>query len=290
MARDAPSIDAYGQGGFRLSGVWRAGSVLILDDEARDWPVADASALTVDSLSAVIAAGPRGAEFLLLGMGLRNALPRREVREAVRAAGLGLEFMDTPSAARTYHVLCSDCRRVAASLFAVVHAALEAVAANGSVVEALPVRGNALNLLSEQETKGLHMAGILANFRTTIIVSLVLAIIMMFFYGTGSPQQFDLAFWQAVLRWAHAFFGILWIGLLYYFNFVQIRKMPDIPAELKPAVSKYIAPEALFWFRWAALFTLIAGILLAFARGADYAVGVLSIGATTGFQPNHTFM
>jgi uncharacterized membrane protein len=134
------------------------------------------------------------------------------------------------------------------------------------------------------------MAGILANFRTTIIVSLVLAIIMMFFYGTGSPQQFDLAFWQAVLRWAHAFFGILWIGLLYYFNFVQIRKMPDIPAELKPAVSKYIAPEALFWFRWAALFTLIAGILLAFARGADYAVGVLSIGATTGFQPNHTFM
>jgi uncharacterized protein len=119
MARDAPSIDAYGQGGFRLSGVWRAGSVLILDDEARDWPVADASALTVDSLSAVIAAGPRGAEFLLLGMGLRNALPPREVREAVRAAGLGLEFMDTPSAARTYNVLTSEGRRVAAALIAV---------------------------------------------------------------------------------------------------------------------------------------------------------------------------
>lgn len=134
------------------------------------------------------------------------------------------------------------------------------------------------------------MAGILANFRTTMIVSLVLAIIMMFFYGTGSPQKFDLAFWQAVLRWAHVFFGILWIGLLYYFNFVQIRKMPDIPAELKPAVSKYIAPEALFWFRWAALFTLVAGILLAFARGTDYAVGVLTLGATTGFLPNHTFM
>jgi uncharacterized membrane protein len=134
------------------------------------------------------------------------------------------------------------------------------------------------------------MAGILANFRMTMIVSLVLAIIMMVFYGTGSPQQFDLAFWQAVLRWTHVVFGILWIGLLYYFNFVQIRKMPDIPAELKPAVSKYIAPEALFWFRWAALFTLVAGILLAFARGTDYAVGVLTLGATTGFQPNHTFM
>jgi uncharacterized membrane protein len=56
-----------------------------------------------------------------------------------------------------------------------------------------------------------------------------------------------------VFRWLHVMFGILWIGLLYYFNFVQIRVMPDIPAELKPAVGKYIAPEALFWFRWAAL-------------------------------------
>lgn len=134
------------------------------------------------------------------------------------------------------------------------------------------------------------MAGILVNFRTTIIVSLVLAIILMFFYGTGSPQQFGLGFWQAVLRWTHVLFGILWIGLLYYFNFVQIRKMPDIPAELKPAVSKYIAPEALFWFRWAALFTLVAGILLAFARSTEYGVGVLTLGATAGFAPNYTFM
>ena len=67
------------------------------------------------------------------------------------------------------------------------------------------------------------------------------------------------SFWQAVFRWLHVFFGILWIGLLYYFNFVQIRKMPDIPAELKPAISKYIAPEALFWFRWAALVTVAGG-------------------------------
>ncbi|HEX2560539.1 hypothetical protein [Phenylobacterium sp.] len=134
------------------------------------------------------------------------------------------------------------------------------------------------------------MAGILANFRTTIIVSLVLALIMIFAYGAGSPQQFDLAFWQAVLRWVHVVFGILWIGLLYYFNFVQIRKMPDIPAELKPAVSKYIAPEALFWFRWAALFTVLAGILLAFARGTEYAIGVLSVGATEGFEPGYVLM
>ncbi len=134
------------------------------------------------------------------------------------------------------------------------------------------------------------MAGLLTNFRNTIIVSLILAIIMIVMYGVGSPQQFDLAFWQAVFRWAHVFFGILWIGLLYYFNFVQIRKMPDIPAELKPAVSKYIAPEALFWFRWAALFTVLAGILLAFSRSTEYAVGVLSLGATEGFDPAFTLM
>jgi len=134
------------------------------------------------------------------------------------------------------------------------------------------------------------MAGLLANFRNTIVVSLILAIIMIVMYGVGSPQQFDLAFWQAVFRWGHVFFGILWIGLLYYFNFVQIRKMPDIPAELKPAVSKYIAPEALFWFRWAALFTVVFGILLAFARSTEYAVGVLSLGATEGFDPAFTLM
>src|SRR5690606_462442 len=130
--------------------------------------------------------------------------------------------------------------------------------------------------------------GLLLNFRNTVILSLAIAVLFMVGYGVHAG--FGVSFWEAALRWIHVSFGILWIGLLYYFNFVQIRKMPDIPAELKPAVSKYIAPEALFWFRWAALFTLIAGILLAFARGADYAVGVLSIGATTGFQPNHTFM
>ena len=90
---------------------------------------------------------------------------------------------------------------------------------------------------------------------------------MIFAYGTHSPVGLDATFWLAVFRWMHVFFGILWIGLLYYFNFVQIRKMPEIPAELKPAVSKYIAPEALFWFRWAALFTVLAGVILAILRG-----------------------
>ena len=72
---------------------------------------------------------------------------------------------------------------------------------------------------------------------------------------------------EAVLRWLHVFFGILWIGLLYYFNFVQIPVMPTVPAELKPGVSKYIAPKALFFFRWGAVFTVLTGALLAWEQG-----------------------
>ena len=125
------------------------------------------------------------------------------------------------------------------------------------------------------------MAGLLANFRNTVILSVILALVMVGAYSQ-SPQGTDVAFWQAVFRWLHTFFGILWIGLLYYFNFVQIRKMPDIPAELKPAVSKYIAPEALFWFRWSALFTVLAGLVLAFLRGHAFAIETLSFGLAGG--------
>ena len=72
---------------------------------------------------------------------------------------------------------------------------------------------------------------------------------------------------NGVLQWLHVFFGITWIGLLYYFNFVQTPTMPTIPAELKPGVSKYIAPKALFYFRWGAAFTVLTGLLLAWSYG-----------------------
>ena len=127
------------------------------------------------------------------------------------------------------------------------------------------------------------MAGLLSNFRNTIIVSLLLAGVMIYSFGVGRFD--DPIFWQALLRWVHVVAGILWIGLLYYFNFVQIRKMPDIPAELKPAVSKYIAPEALFWFRWAALVTVLAGLTTAYLRSATYAHETLSLGLAGGFAP-----
>jgi len=125
------------------------------------------------------------------------------------------------------------------------------------------------------------MANLLSNFRNTIILSLLLAVIMIFAFGQVSGG-FDLRFWQAALRWAHVASGILWIGLLYYFNFVQIRVMPTIPGELKPAVSKYIAPEALFWFRWSALATVVFGVGVLFTRGHAYAAEVLSLGFAGG--------
>ncbi len=129
------------------------------------------------------------------------------------------------------------------------------------------------------------MAGLLLNFRNTMILSALLALVMIVGFGMHSPGGFDDIFWQAVLRWVHVVAGILWIGLLYYFNFVQIRKMPDIPAELKPAVSKYIAPEALFWFRWSALVTVLAGLALAINRG--YLVQTLSLGFSGGAMDPH---
>ena len=118
------------------------------------------------------------------------------------------------------------------------------------------------------------MAGLLSNFRNTIIVSVVLSLFILagYYVHRGS----DPVFWQAVFRWMHTFFGVLWIGLLYYFNFVQIRVMPNIPAELKPGVSKYIAPEALFWFRWAALATWVMGVILALDRG--YLLQAITLG------------
>ncbi|HEY0646368.1 Mth938-like domain-containing protein [Phenylobacterium sp.] len=119
MARNAPSIDAYGGGGFRLAGERHDGSVLILNDEPRSWRVAAMSELTLADLAPVLDAGAADVEFVLLGTGARNALPPREIRDGLRAAGIGLEFMDTPAAARLYNLLTSEGRRLAAALIAV---------------------------------------------------------------------------------------------------------------------------------------------------------------------------
>ncbi len=91
--------------------------------------------------------------------------------------------------------------------------------------------------------------------------------------------------WFAFLfRWLHVASGVMWIGLLWYFNFVQIPSMPKIPDDQKPAVSKVIAPEALFWFRWAALSTLITGLILGMMNG--YIVSALMLGIGSGVMKN----
>ena len=135
------------------------------------------------------------------------------------------------------------------------------------------------------------MTALLSNFRNTIILSVILALVVVFGFG-HSPSGFDTSYFVAVFRLLHVFFGILWIGLLYYFNFVQIRMMPQIPAELKPAISKYIAPEALFWFRWAALATWVMGVVLAVARGYFAAAATLGLwnGYTRGVDMGFTFI
>ncbi|HXQ45625.1 MAG TPA: urate hydroxylase PuuD [Caulobacteraceae bacterium] len=125
------------------------------------------------------------------------------------------------------------------------------------------------------------MAAFLGNLRNVVIVSFILALIFVAAYFSVYGGHVDQIFWQAVFRWLHVLFGIMWIGLLWYFNFVQTRMMPQIPAELRPAITKFIAPEALFWFRWAAAFTLLMGIILAGSRG--FLLQAYTLGATEGF-------
>ena len=113
------------------------------------------------------------------------------------------------------------------------------------------------------------MAKFFGNLHLVLAAGLVLALIVIFAVPANTIAE------QAILRWLHLFFGVVWIGLLYYFNFVQIPTMPKVPAELKPAVSKYIAPSALFWFRWSALVTVLLGAALAAHKG--YLVEALTL-------------
>ena len=113
------------------------------------------------------------------------------------------------------------------------------------------------------------MGKLLENLNWTLLAGLALAIALM----AGIHAEILTA--EAVLRWLHVFFGITWIGLLYYFNFVQIPVMPGVPAELKPGVSKYIAPKALFYFRWGALFTVLTGAAIAIVK--NYLVEALTL-------------
>ena len=110
------------------------------------------------------------------------------------------------------------------------------------------------------------MAKFFGNLHLVLATGLVLAIVVIAsFTGWTGETAKDLV--DDVFRWLHLFFGVTWIGLLYYFNFVQVPTMPKVPAELKKGVTGYIAPSALFFFRWGAALTVLTGLIIAFHNG-----------------------
>ena len=130
------------------------------------------------------------------------------------------------------------------------------------------------------------MGNLLSSLSKTVHASLAIAIILflgLFYQNDGF--SFDRIFWSWVARYVHVIVGTMWIGLLWYFNFVQIPNMSKIPDEQKPAIGKVIAPAALFYFRWAAALTVLSGLILAGLNGYLHDSMTLSIGSGI---PKHT--
>ena len=121
------------------------------------------------------------------------------------------------------------------------------------------------------------MGNLLSSLPKTVHSSLALAIILFLglFFADGDIV-FNYSFWSWLVRYIHIIVAIMWIGLLWYFNFVQIPNMPKIPDEQKPAIGKVIAPSALFYFRWAALLTVVSGLILATLEGYVHDAMLLS--------------
>ena len=109
------------------------------------------------------------------------------------------------------------------------------------------------------------MSSMLTNLRSAVITGFVFAFILIFFLAQGSFDQTAFNMW--LLRWFHVLSAIMWVGILYYFNFIQIPNMGKIPDEQKPAISKVIAPAALWWFRWGSVATVVTGLILAHLNG-----------------------
>ena len=130
------------------------------------------------------------------------------------------------------------------------------------------------------------MVNLLSSLSKTVHASLAIAIILflgLFYQNDGF--SFDRIFWSWVARYVHVLVGIMCIGLLWYFNFVQIPNMSKIPDEQKPAIGKVIAPAALFYFRWGAALTVLSGLILAGLNGYLHDAMTFSIGSGV---PKHT--
>jgi uncharacterized membrane protein len=129
------------------------------------------------------------------------------------------------------------------------------------------------------------MASIFQSLEKTLAAGLVILIAIIIIIGLSTGQWISLgssAWWAFFMRWLHILSGVMWIGVLWYFNFVQIPTVPKIePVEHRAAITKFIAPNALYWFRYGALATVITGLLLAWMSG--YLVPALTL--QRGFQP-----
>ena len=124
------------------------------------------------------------------------------------------------------------------------------------------------------------MVNILQSLSKTIHLSAILAILLFVgLFFTGGEWAFDRLFWSWLFRYLHVVVGIMWIGLLWYLNFVQIPSMPKITDEQKPAITKIIAPAVLFYFRWAALATIVTGLIVAYLNGYVHDAMILGIGS-----------
>ena len=127
------------------------------------------------------------------------------------------------------------------------------------------------------------MSKILQSLSKTIHTSIALSVVLfLILYFGNDGFDFDRLFWSWLFRYIHVVVGIMWIGLLWYFNFVQIPNMAKIPDEHKPAIGKVIAPSALFWFRWAALLTILSGLILSYLNGYMHEAMTLGIGSGGG--------
>jgi uncharacterized membrane protein len=127
------------------------------------------------------------------------------------------------------------------------------------------------------------MASILTSLSKTVIAGFVFTVLLFIIYMMGQGYS-GADFGSFFFRWLHVLSGVMWIGLLWYFNFVQIPSMPKIPDEHKPAIGKVIALEALFWFRWSAMATIVTGLIVAMMNG--YLVSAITLGLTDGV-PKH---
>ena len=129
------------------------------------------------------------------------------------------------------------------------------------------------------------MANILQSLNKTVTAGVVLTIILLGIMAAAYDLSLDIDFWRTISRYLHVISGVMWIGLLWYFNFVQIPNMPNIPDEQKPAIGKVIAPAALFWFRWAAIATLITGLLtLGLYYGHERSISALTFTLTSNYS------